>query len=542
MLRRDWQLYRQVSSSNTPHEEAGQPMGKNRGDHREHAIDALVISLTDPERMQNLALHAKFVEEAWLKAVAQGHSRGEVKRKPLLPPWGDVRSFRSQVLSLVYDSFDLIDRKDPQPEACCPIIVSHRPTGRRILGRFHEDTMFGFLPDDPTWFTGHKHVEDLTPKHLRSPRHETKDEAIERLALRLVEREVEPDLRRARKRAKKIVNASSFTPRLVDPPPEKSGLVRDRELRRILRREIDRRLNDAGISRNADNFTASDLKRILKDDPLRMPSGVPIKRVVLLRTMNDPVLVSRKRYDYEKNQWADDESPRGRRAYVGGSNHHIEIREDAHGRWTGEIVMMYDVARRVRFEKRSAIDRSDDPARGGKFVMSLAVGDTIHMCHKDDGHPDYFVVFKLDKPQTIQLKRHWDARRATGEKDSEGIEVSDSRREPMAVSASQLKVFAPPGENTPIKIEVDPLGKIRRIEPVGETPLDTSAIDPKILEIARQAVRLRLAGTAPSVSRCKQRQLGSWTWMRDRLRCVGLEHLAPQLSLALRALKRELNG
>ena len=92
-------------------------------------------------------------------------------------------------------------------------------------------------------------------------------------------------------------------PKLVDPPPGKSGLVRDLKLRTILRDLISQRLQALGINRTADNFTDTDMKQIIKAGPLTMPSGVPIKRVVLLRTMNDPVVVPRREWDDASRQW-----------------------------------------------------------------------------------------------------------------------------------------------------------------------------------------------------------------------------------------------
>ena len=59
--------------------------------------------------------------------------------------------------------------------------------------------------------------------------------------------------------------------------------------------------------------------------------------------------------------------------------------------------------------------------------MSLSEGETVYMRERMKnriGEADYFVVFKLDKPQTIQFKRHWDARRAKGEKDDDNRLIS----------------------------------------------------------------------------------------------------------------------
>jgi hypothetical protein len=401
------------------------------------------------------------------------------------------------------------------------------------------------VPEQDAVYTGRTPVDELTPNHLRLRRSENKNESIARIAKELQDKNIEPDPKKARQRAKKIVEAPGFSPRMVDPSPGKSGLVRDYKLRNILRDEINRRLTEYGIAHDADSFIESDLNKILKekdsqqDRPLRMPSGVPIKSVVLLRTMSDPVIIPRRRFDQTTSQWVTDEGRRTPRAYVGGSNHHIEIRADEKGRWSGDIVPTYKAARRVRIEKDSAVDRSDDAELGGRFVMSLSQGDVINMRHKDK-HDEvgYFVVFKLDKPQTIQFKYHWDARRAKGEKDADGKLIAGSEREAISVTAGQLRDLAPPGETTPIKVAVDPLGQVRRLEPAVIRAVNASAIDPHVMKVAREALAIRQSAAVgqPTVPGRKRRP-GSWTWMRGELERHGLAHLAAQLTPAMRLLR-----
>lgn len=540
ILRKDWQLYLALhKGSETSPEAMRHAQLKNRGDHREHALDAVVIALTDGERIQELARRARLEEEERVAAEAQGRNPRRIEKRPIAPPWGDVRSFRRQVLTQVYGEFE-----DQRPTEHPPtgLIVSHRPVGQRLSGAFHEETLLGPVPNelgsDPnetTLFVSKKKVADLDPNHLRLPRPESADDAIERIAARIIQRNEEPNPRKARQRAKALVKSPGYTPRMVDPPPGKSGLVRDLTLRKVLRAEIERRLKEKGIPRDADSFTASDLGRLLKDGPLRMPSGVPIKRITLLRTMNDPVLIKRRKFDYATGLWRDDECPRAMRAYLGGNNHHIEIREDAHGRWSGDVVRTYKAAQRLS-AGRSLVDRSFDEARGGRFVMSLAQGDTVLMRSKEGNQIGYFVVFKLDKPQTIQFKRHWDARKATGEKDEEGRLLPDSKRDEMPVTAAQLKVLAPPGEATPIKVAVDPLGGVRRLEPQPPVISPPASVDPRVMEIARRAIAARSAPPGSAAGK-GQRIPGSWAWMHAQLEAQGLGGLRSQLTLALRILR-----
>jgi CRISPR-associated endonuclease Csn1 len=85
---------------------------KNRDDHRHHAVDALVIALTDRSRLQQLA-------------------RVRFSAQPVLdPPWMGFRN----------DAEDAINR----------INVSHRPR-KRVSGPLHEETVYGrAIPTDPT--------------------------------------------------------------------------------------------------------------------------------------------------------------------------------------------------------------------------------------------------------------------------------------------------------------------------------------------------------------------------------------------------------
>src|SRR5690606_6881935 len=115
--------------------------------------------------------------------------------------------------------------------------VCHRPVKRKIVGALHEETLFGPVIDGAgaltDAFTAKKSVLALTPNHLRPPRPETESEAVERLMRRRMNGNG-ADERAARKWARSVVRSPAYTPATIDPPPEKSGLVRDRGLRQRL--------------------------------------------------------------------------------------------------------------------------------------------------------------------------------------------------------------------------------------------------------------------------------------------------------------------
>jgi hypothetical protein len=229
--------------------------------------------------------------------------------------------------------------------------------------------------------------------------------------------------------------------------------------------------------------------------PLTHDSGVPIYNVVLLWSNSDPVSISRAAYDHDtgKRQRLDD--PRSLRLYDSQNNHHIEIRVDGKGEWSGDIVTGFQAAQRKLAKLRALreagipklkvlrrlpagerdkfrptlqaiekahpiVDRTDNDEKGGRFVMSLCEGEMLWMRHKVTGELGYFVVAKLDKPQSIVLVPHWDARAAGERKDAAGNKVPDSKRDQFAAVPNDLKELAPPDQPHAIKVRVSPLGAV----------------------------------------------------------------------------------
>jgi len=410
-LRRDWQLQDDTGP-------------KVRVDHRHHAIDAVVIALTTSQRLQDLAHFTAEQERAW------AGSDHWPKRQPLPPPWGTVDEFRSQVL-----------------RAADSHIVSHRAVKRKVVGAFHEETLYGRVLTrkgvSDTLYTNRIRAEALTPNHLRVAK--GWDELSDRLHGSTTQRSETRGLR---------VQVAA----LPDLPPAKSGIVRDR----ALRDQIRRCLRHNGI--DPDDFGKDAIKRLVKDERLRMSSGVPIRRVVLLRTINDPVLIPRNKWNSQLGRFIRDNDPRTIRAYIGGNNHHIEIREDEKtGAWSGDVIDNFTAAKRVRIDKVSAVDRGDDPKKGERFVMSLAEGEVVHMRHPKTGLSGYFIVFKLDKPRTVHFVHHWDARPAKIQKDDGGKEIPGSSREDVPVVTGKLKPLGPEQGTQPYKARVTPLGEVLKL-------------------------------------------------------------------------------
>lgn len=129
------------------------PGEKNRADHRHHAIDAVIIALTDRRRLQQLS------------GIRIGGGVG-VTGGVDLEPWPHFRR-------------DLTD-------AASKINVSHRAE-RKVSGRLHEDTLYG-ATERPGFWVARKPIEALSSNEIENIR----DPGIQRIIMaRLREHGVE---------------------------------------------------------------------------------------------------------------------------------------------------------------------------------------------------------------------------------------------------------------------------------------------------------------------------------------------------------------
>jgi len=441
MLRRDWgllesELDRQWNraAENVPEDAEHGQRGvarreKDRRDHLHHAVDAAVIAFCWGETIQKIAHDARLQEEM------KGKLGQWPSREPIPPPrpWKGNTGFRNAVL-----------------EALERVVVSHRPVKRKLVGALHKESLYGPVLGSPHRFTRRiwiwrKAQEHLKPAHLRVP------DGWDELSAQL-------DAQNLSKSAKRRIRRRLAA--LQDPPPGKTGIVRDRELRDQLRRCLRRNGLDP------DDFTPQEIKYLAAEGRVRQSNGVPVKSAVLLWTISDPVRVPRRIWDLTIKK----PDERMDRVYDSQNNHHVEIRENLRtGKWQGKVIRAIDAARRVRPAKSPdgtrpeplpPVDRSDGPAT--RFVMSLAEAETIHACRKDrareqPGAVDYYVVAKIDKLRNgarIHFVPHWDARKARGE----------GKRDEWEVTPADLKGCGPEEGSPPYKVRVSPLGEVRRID------------------------------------------------------------------------------
>lgn len=404
-LRRDWGIleenepcFAKQKDNEKPQYPKSRSEKKDRSDHRHHAIDAVMIALSSPDRIEEIIKQ----EEAAIEYKEQTGYRP--RQEVLKPPW----DLRNKVLDLSKNQ-----------------IVAHRPVKRKLIGALHEETIYGIADEKNKLFTIKLPVEKLTPKMLRLP---------------------------------ELVDNKESKKHLQDPSLGKGGLVRDWNLRKVIRECLTQHHIDP------DNFSKKEIEELAKSGQLRMPSGVPIKSVIVLRTINSPIIIK---------------SPsKPPRVYVGGNNHHLEIIEDeTTGKWSGTVWDTFTVSQRVNPPKRKGTNsklpmvigreleslKQEDslPKQLQKyyenktFVMSLAEGEMI-FARRNDREPDspdaidYYVVVKLDKKR-IFFAHHWDARRA-------------DQQDRWGASFSDLKNLGPNPDQPPFKVFVDPLGFVRRIK------------------------------------------------------------------------------
>ncbi|MBN1591498.1 MAG: type II CRISPR RNA-guided endonuclease Cas9 [Pirellulales bacterium] len=310
-LRHDWgieNLLEQLPDSPAWQESDNlRPGEKNRADHRHHAIDAVVVALTNRKRLQELSrIHQAGGTEA----------TGEIA----LDPWDGFR--------------------DDLKEAVARINVSHRAE-RKVSGRLHEETLYGKTDAEGQWVV-RKPVAALSPNEIERIR----DEGIKRIVTeRLREEGIEFG------RGKK-----------VDPAAWKKAMA-----------------------------------------DLKMPSGVPIKKVRILK----PDLTIQPIREGTPNQ-----------AYVKpGSTHHLCIFEfDDHGKPKREAVFvtMLEATRRLK-NREPVIQRTHPEHPEARFIMSLCRGEMVLANYAGN---EKLLMYKTAASTTGQMifVEHTDARDSSSQK------------------------------------------------------------------------------------------------------------------------------
>ncbi len=144
VIRRMWNLNKILGSPE-----------KNREDHRQHAIDAIVVALTSPRLIKNISEQAERIpkderkHDRWWRFIA--------------PPWETIFN----------DAYEKVHN----------IIVSHRPE-RKVSGRLHEET--NYSPPKPSEKEGEtvvhvrKALNNITKKEIEAIVDKTVRETVEK--------------------------------------------------------------------------------------------------------------------------------------------------------------------------------------------------------------------------------------------------------------------------------------------------------------------------------------------------------------------------
>jgi CRISPR-associated endonuclease Csn1 len=281
------------------------PGQKNRADHRHHAIDAVVIALTNRSRLQSLA-----------KSMSDhaNDRQGEL----LDEPWDNFREIIKQRVSRIW--------------------VSHR-VERKVSGPLHKETHYGKTERSDKW-VARKAVDALTGAEI---------------------------------------------PNIRDP------FIRDLVIARLKESGID-------VGRKAD-VDSKKLKGILSD--LKMPSGVPIRKVRVVKT--DKTIRTIRMNKSETFVKPD-------------STHHLSVfewQENGKTKRDAVFLSMLDAVERVK-KGGSLIQRTVSSVLAeipvnAKFVMSLSMREMILV---DIDGQETLLVFRTAPSTTKQMifVQHSDSR------------------------------------------------------------------------------------------------------------------------------------
>jgi len=303
---------------------------KNRADHRHHAIDAIVIALTNRKRLQELSS---------IRQRGGTEATGEL----VVDPW---LSLRDDVKQIIRD-----------------VNVSHRAE-RKASGKLHEETLYGKTETEGVW-VARKPVESLSPNEIEN--------------------------------------------------------IRDKAIREIIIAKLRQHGIEFGRGKKIDN---AKWKQAMTD--LRMPSGVPIKRVrVTKRELTiRPIRPGSPGEAYVKP----------------GSNHHLcifEFNENGKTKREPVFVSMLEAVGRIK-RKEPIIQRTHPERPDARFIMSLSRGEMVLANWKGE---QKLLVFKTASSTQGQIwfAEHTDARRS-----------ADYRQ--YVANANTLDAR---------KVTIDPLGRIR---------------------------------------------------------------------------------
>ncbi len=429
ILRRDWGLFFDDAG------ERSEKGGKNRGDHRHHAVDAAVIAMTPQHFDRIKRSFADLEEQKEDKSI-------EAKREAVEEPWEGF----SKQLAHEYKNMK----------------VSHRAYNRQLAGYLHKDTLYG-----PA-VVYEKHNKDDEKKGIKRGDLKRDKDGQPLLRKGLYVKSIPaanikknhlsmPDgwaeLKDEYDKANTQVRRRTIRREMLaleDVSPGKSGVIRDIELRDKIRDWLE--------EHNYESIEKA--KGEIKKHGL-VVNGTPVRKVRLLWKLNEVVEVPRKHFDQKARRFQTKNACKSKRVYQSQNNHHIEIRQktskNGEIKWTGEVISNFEAARRCRTDGSGIVNRAD--SHNGQFVISLARGEIVHMNHPNTGRSDYFVVFKIDRTGTVHFTAHTDGNPASSK------DKKVKLREDIALVPNDLhKYMIFTEDGIPEKVRISPLGEVRVLE------------------------------------------------------------------------------
>lgn len=461
ILRRDWGLFFDEQGERS---EKGR---KLRGDHRHHAIDAVVIALT-PQFLPKL-------KESFIDFEKQKENKNvKPQWKTIEQPW---EGFSQQVA-----------------EEYKKLKVSHRAYNRKITGYLHKDSIYG-----PAMIY-ERHKKDNEKKGIKKGDIKI-DENRNRILmegmyiksipvikinqnhLRMPEDwdKLKEECRNATTN-KRAIRRKMLA--LEDVPPAKPGIIRDIELRDKI----------CDWLKEHNFLDMEKAKGYIKENGLII-NGTPLRKVRILWKLNEVREIERKSFDYETGKFVKCKERKSVRVYQTQNNHHIEIRENKKGKWIGEVITNFDAAK-INSDRLKAIKEAGVPSiyemrklkkanpehyqqtreqyrpviskinkehaivnckdtENGKFIMSLAKGEMVYMRDPETQNANYFVVFEIEASAAIHFTLHTDANPASSKK--------TTIRKDIKLKPSDLQELGVAPGSVPYKVYISPLGEVKEL-------------------------------------------------------------------------------
>jgi CRISPR-associated endonuclease Csn1 len=339
----------------------GEDGAKNRGDHRHHAVDALVIGVTDEATIKRMA------EQAGKATVIEPGKPARPFRK-LQQPWpGFVDSVRPHVDGLV---------------------VSHRPQ-HRLRGKLHEETLYGC----PYEANGKRYT------HVRKAVSALSEKEIEAIVDPAVKKAVQAKLAAFDGNIKRMAAAAESDPPMLPGKDGRLTPIRRVRIRKVLATVAvgSGKMLPIRKVRLREKLTVKKIGQAAY--ALDKPQETDwTKRHVSLANNHHVAIFERRNERDEPEEWYSEP---------------VSLFE-AMSRKGGNLKKHPGQPKSVQMRKRIVIDRQVEAGGEWTFTFSLMCGDVVRLEGVDQKRgldvTGYWVVKTLESAGSIGLQRINDAR------------------------------------------------------------------------------------------------------------------------------------